>query len=108
MANWKDLVPHKPGRLILETVAFKDHLVRLEREGRMLTANLMAEAEQKTPAEYVQHSVTLPAEVTNLLATTPGQGRVPVQFHLFSRQVLDLTVDEFTLYYDPFEAGGAG
>jgi len=32
MANWKDLVPHKPGRLILETVAFKDHLVRLERE----------------------------------------------------------------------------
>jgi hypothetical protein len=87
---------------------FPPPVVRLEREGRMLTANLMAEAEQKTPAEYVQHSVTLPAEVTNLLATTPGQGRVPVQFHLFSRQVLDLTVDEFTLYYDPFEAGGAG
>jgi len=32
MENWKDLVPHKPGRLILETVAFKNHLVRLERE----------------------------------------------------------------------------
>jgi oligopeptidase B len=32
MANWQDLVPHKPGRLILETVAFEDHLVRLERE----------------------------------------------------------------------------
>lgn len=32
MANWRDLVPHRPGRLILETVAFRDHLVRLERE----------------------------------------------------------------------------
>jgi oligopeptidase B len=32
MANWQDLVPHKPGRLILETVAFNENLVRLERE----------------------------------------------------------------------------
>jgi oligopeptidase B len=31
-ANWTELIPHKPGRLILETVAFKHHLVRLERE----------------------------------------------------------------------------
>lgn len=30
--NWRDLVAHKPGRLILETVAFADYLVRLERE----------------------------------------------------------------------------
>jgi oligopeptidase B len=32
MENWRDLVPHKQGRLIIETVAFKEHLVRLERE----------------------------------------------------------------------------
>ena len=31
-ANWTELVPHKPGRLILETVALKEHMVRLERE----------------------------------------------------------------------------
>ncbi len=31
-ANWREIVPHKPGRLILEAVAFKGHLVRLERE----------------------------------------------------------------------------
>jgi oligopeptidase B len=31
-ANWREIVPHKAGRLILETVAFKNHLVRLERE----------------------------------------------------------------------------
>jgi oligopeptidase B len=30
--NWIEIVPHKPGRLILETVAFRDHLARLERE----------------------------------------------------------------------------
>ena len=29
---WRQLVPHKPGRFIIETVAFRDHLVRLERE----------------------------------------------------------------------------
>jgi oligopeptidase B len=31
-ANWTELVPHKPGRLILDTLVFKGHLVRLERE----------------------------------------------------------------------------
>ena len=30
--NWRDLVPHKPGRLILDTTCYKDYLVRLERE----------------------------------------------------------------------------
>ena len=31
-ANWREIIPHKPGRFIIETVAFRDHLVRLERE----------------------------------------------------------------------------
>ncbi len=30
--NWRDLVPHKSGRLILDTVAYTGHLTRLERE----------------------------------------------------------------------------
>jgi oligopeptidase B len=30
--NWHEILPHKRGRLILETIAFADHLVRLERE----------------------------------------------------------------------------
>jgi oligopeptidase B len=30
--NWRDLVPHKPGRLILDIACFKDFLVRFERE----------------------------------------------------------------------------
>ena len=31
-AHWRELVPHKPGRLILSQSAFRDHLARLERE----------------------------------------------------------------------------
>jgi oligopeptidase B len=32
MESWREVVPHKPGRLILDIVAFAGHLVRLERE----------------------------------------------------------------------------
>ncbi|MFC3209085.1 S9 family peptidase [Aquamicrobium soli] len=31
-ANWKELVPHEPGRLILSVLGFKDFVVRLERK----------------------------------------------------------------------------
>ncbi|MEM9028050.1 MAG: S9 family peptidase [Pseudomonadota bacterium] len=31
-SNWREIVPHKSGRLILSQVAFKHHVVRLERE----------------------------------------------------------------------------
>jgi oligopeptidase B len=30
--NWKEIVPHKAGRLILSVSAYRDHMVRLERE----------------------------------------------------------------------------
>ena len=30
-ANWQELIPHEPGRLILSLQSFKDYLVRLER-----------------------------------------------------------------------------
>jgi len=31
-ASWREIIPHKPGRLILEVIAYQGHLVRLERE----------------------------------------------------------------------------
>ncbi|TJV73956.1 MAG: S9 family peptidase [Mesorhizobium sp.] len=31
-ANWQELVPHEPGRLILSVLGFKHHMVRLERK----------------------------------------------------------------------------
>ena len=30
--NWREIEPHRTGRLILDAIAYKDHLVRLERE----------------------------------------------------------------------------
>lgn len=35
MKNWKEIVPHKPGCLIIDTIVFKDFLVRLERENSL-------------------------------------------------------------------------
>lgn len=32
---WRDLVPHRPGRLILSLTAYRDHLLRLEREASL-------------------------------------------------------------------------
>jgi oligopeptidase B len=32
-ANWRDLIPHRPGTLILNHVAYSGHHVRLERQG---------------------------------------------------------------------------
>lgn len=34
-SHWRDLVPHVPGRLILDMTVYKDHLVRLEREASL-------------------------------------------------------------------------
>jgi oligopeptidase B len=31
-ANWREFLAHKPGRLLIDVTAFKDHLIRLERE----------------------------------------------------------------------------
>ncbi|MDP3897954.1 MAG: S9 family peptidase [Mesorhizobium sp.] len=31
-ANWRELVPHEPGRLILNVMGFRHHMVRLERK----------------------------------------------------------------------------
>lgn len=32
MKNWREIVPHVPGRLIIDTVVLKNHMIRLERE----------------------------------------------------------------------------
>lgn len=31
-ANWREIVPHRPGRRIIDTIAYSGHLARLERE----------------------------------------------------------------------------
>ncbi|CAG0909102.1 unnamed protein product, partial [Cyprideis torosa] len=47
--NWTDLVPHQPGRLILEHQAYKNYLVRLERENGLPKIIIR---DRKTQAEH--------------------------------------------------------
>jgi hypothetical protein len=89
------------------TEPFAPPVVRLERQGTTLAANLMSAPEQKGGSEFVKTTAELPGSLSNILAGTQGQGRVPVGLDVYSAQVLDLSIDDLTLYYDPFEAAGA-
>jgi oligopeptidase B len=35
MSNWREIVPHRSGRLVIETIVYKRHMVRLERENSL-------------------------------------------------------------------------
>ncbi|MEQ1713982.1 MAG: prolyl oligopeptidase family serine peptidase, partial [Hyphomicrobium sp.] len=86
MGNWTEIVPHKPGRLIRETVVFKEHMARLEREDslpRIVVTRLADGAEHQiafaeeayslgmaagyefdtTTLRFTYSSMTTPAEV---------------------------------------------
>ena len=65
MANWRELIAHRPGRLILDTVLFRDHMVRLEREDglpRIIVHRLKDGAE---------HTIAFPEEAY-ALGMAPG------------------------------------
>ncbi len=47
--HWRDIVAHRPGRMIVSSEAFRDHLVRLEREDglpRIVVRDLESQGEQ--------------------------------------------------------------
>jgi oligopeptidase B len=48
--NWREIVPHKPGRLIIETAVFANHMARLEREDSLprIVITRFADGEQHT------------------------------------------------------------
>jgi oligopeptidase B len=63
--HWREIEPHRPGRLILDMAAFKDHLVRLEREDglpRVVVGRL---------ADGEQHAISF-AEEAYSLGISPG------------------------------------
>ena len=63
--HWREIEPHRPGRLILEIVAFKHHLVRLEREDGLprIVIRLFADG--------AEHEIAF-AEETYALGISPG------------------------------------
>jgi len=58
--NWRDLVPHREGRLILDHGVFKRHLVRLEREDGLprIVVHRLTDSEE--------HAIAFPEEAYSL------------------------------------------
>ncbi len=62
--NWRDLVPHQAGRLILSLACFKDHFVRLEREDglpRIVISNTRDDKEHAIDCDEEAYSLGLGA-----------------------------------------------
>jgi len=83
--NWRQIVPHKPGRLILAIVALKHHLLRLEREDglpRIVVRRLADGEEHQIAFDEAAYSLgldggyefdTKTARFTYSSMTTPAQ-----------------------------------
>jgi oligopeptidase B len=63
--HWREIEPHQPGRLILDVVAFKDFLVRLERE------NGLPRIVIRRFADGEEHAIAF-AEEAYALGISPG------------------------------------
>jgi oligopeptidase B len=46
MAHWTEIVPHRPGRLILDTAVYKNHMARLEREDSLPRITILSFADK--------------------------------------------------------------
>lgn len=66
-AHWRDLVPHKPGRLLLSVCVLRGHLIRLEREDGLPRLVIRA------LADGAEHAVAF-AEEAYSLGFDPGFG----------------------------------
>ncbi|MFA5901343.1 MAG: S9 family peptidase [Hyphomicrobium sp.] len=60
MANWREMIPHRPGCLILDTVLYREHMVRLERE------NGLPRIVVRRMADGAEHIIDFPEEAYSL------------------------------------------
>lgn len=60
IANWREILPHNPGRLILDIVAFAGHLVRFEREDSLPRIVI------RRLADGVEHAIAFDEEAYSL------------------------------------------
>jgi len=65
MANWREIIPHRPGCLILDAVLYRDHMVRLERE------NGLPRIVVRRLADGTEHVIDFPEEAY-ALGISPG------------------------------------
>jgi oligopeptidase B len=85
MTNWREILPHKPGRLLLDIVAFENHLARLEREDglpRIVIRRLADAAEHAIAFDEEAYSLGMSAGyefVTTALRFTYSSMTTPAQ-----------------------------
>ncbi len=60
MGNWREIIPHRPGCLILDTVLYRDHMVRLERE------NGLPRIVIRRLSDGAEHTIEFPEEAYSL------------------------------------------
>ncbi|MEO8421434.1 MAG: S9 family peptidase, partial [Hyphomicrobium sp.] len=65
MANWQELIPHRPGCLVLDTILYRQHMVRLERE------NGLPRIVVRRLADGDEHVIDFPEEAYSL-GISPG------------------------------------
>ena len=59
-ANWREVIPHRPGCLILDTILYRDYMVRLERENGLprIVVRRLSDADE--------HIIAFPEEAYSL------------------------------------------
>jgi oligopeptidase B len=86
-SSWREIVAHKPGRLILDIVAFAGHLVRLEREDglpRVVVRELKAGSEHAIDFDEEAYSLGVSAGYefdTTMLRFTYSSMTTPAQVY---------------------------
>jgi hypothetical protein len=78
--------------------------IRLQYGDNTIATNLLVNPSSGAPGEFAVRGASFPAALAEILATSKnGQGPARTMLHLFSRSVLDLTIDNLILYYSPFQ-----
>jgi oligopeptidase B len=92
MANWREVLPHRPGCLLLDIVAFAGHLVRFEREDslpRIVIRHLADGAEHAIDLDEEAYSLGMSAGYefdTTALRFTYSSMTTPAQVYDYDMQ----------------------
>ncbi|MGN6536160.1 MAG: S9 family peptidase [Mesorhizobium sp.] len=109
-ANWRELVAHEPGRLILSVIGFKDHLVRLERKDglpRIVVRDRSSGAEHMIAFDEEAYSLGLSGSYeydTKVMRFTYSSMTTPAQvfdYDMRSRERTLLKTQEVPSGHDP-------
>lgn len=79
--------------------------VRMRVGPSIVSDDLLAQLAPAGEREYTARAAAVPSKLLTAFAATPGVGRPATLAHVFSRAVMDVTIDDLTLYYDPAQGG---